>query len=171
MTLDTMHDLLVQQLRDLYSAEKQITRALPKMVKKAGILSLSEAFADHLDQTERHVDRLNEAFRYLDARVRGPKCKGMEGLLEEGGEMLKMDGDAPVLDAGLIAAAQRVEHYEIAGYGSAIALASLMNHTEVVDLLEQTLAEEKAMDSRLTETAEEHLYRPAAESGSAMLGM
>jgi ferritin-like metal-binding protein YciE len=165
MTLDTLDDLLVQQLRDLYSAERQIVRTLPKLVKAAQNEALAEAFESHLKQTEQHVTRLTECFRLLDATARGPKCQAMAGLLEEGGEMLRMSGDPGVRDAGIIADAQRVEHYEISAYGTAIALARLLGHGDVVQHLEATIAEERGADERLTEIAQQQLYPSLPTAG------
>ena len=154
MSLDTMHDLMIAELKDLYSAETQIVKALPKMAQGASTESLRRAFEDHLEQTHEHVARLETIFSILDVTPRGKKCKGMEGLLEEGGEMLDEDGDDTVRDAGIIASAQRVEHYEMAAYGSTLAFANLMGHTEIAELLEMTLNEEKAADALLTSIAE-----------------
>lgn len=168
MSLDTMRDLLLEQLRDIYSAEKQITKALPRLAKAAANEELAAAFTTHLAETEGQVERLEEVFRILDVSSRGPKCKGMEGLLEEGAEMIKESGEESVIDAGLIADAQRVEHYEIAAYGTAKALAEALNLTDIATLLDATLEEEKNANDRLTEIAESRLYPgpftlPAAE--------
>ena len=154
MSLDTMHDLMIAELKDLYSAETQIVKALPKMAEGATTASLRKAFEDHLEQTHEHVTRLETIFAILDVSPRGKKCKGMEGLLEEGGEMLEEDGDDTVRDAGIIASAQRVEHYEMAAYGSTLAFANLMGHSEIAELLEMTLNEEKAADKLLSSIAE-----------------
>jgi ferritin-like metal-binding protein YciE len=154
MALATMHDLMIAELKDLYSAETQLVKALPKMVKGAHTPSLRKAFEDHLEQTHEHVARLEQIFEIVGGSPRGKKCKGMEGLLEEGAEMVAEDGDDTVRDAGIIAAAQRVEHYEMAAYGSTLAFATLMGHTDVADLLEMTLNEEKAADALLTSIAE-----------------
>ncbi len=155
MSIDTVHDLMVHELKDLYSAEKQLVRALPRMVKAATSEELQEAFANHLEQTKEHVARLEQAFEILGVGARGPKCKGMEGLLEEGKSIMEEDIDADVLDVGLISAAKRVEHYEIAGYGSACELARSMQHEGVLELLEMTLAEEEETDALLASLAEE----------------
>ncbi len=157
MALATMHDLMIAELKDLYSAETQLVKALPKMAKGANTPSLRKAFEDHLEQTQQHVARLDEIFGILGSSPRGTKCKGMEGLLEEGSEMLEEEGDDTVRDAGIIAAAQRVEHYEIAAYGSTLAFATLMGHSEIAELLEQTLEEEKAADVLLSSIAEEEV--------------
>jgi len=166
MSLDTLDDLLVQQLRDLYSAERQIVRTLPKLVKASANAALVQAFQDHLAQTEQHVKRLVECFRILKSTARGPKCQAMAGLLEEGGEMLRMSGDAGVRDAGIIADAQRVEHYEMSAYGTSIALARLLGHRDVVKQLEATLEEERAADARLTEIAQQQLYPSLPTAGA-----
>jgi ferritin-like metal-binding protein YciE len=152
--LATLHDLMVDNLRDLYSAEKQLVQALPRLAKGASDPRLQSAFADHLEATKQHVSRLEEAFTDLDLSARAKHCKGMEGLLEEGKEILGADGEPAVLDAGLISAAQRVEHYEIAAYGSAIAMAEQMGHTTVAELLRRTLDEEKQADQLLSGIAE-----------------
>ena len=154
MALATMHDLMIAELKDLYSAETQLVKALPKMVKGAHTPSLSKAFEDHLEQTHEHVARLEQIFESIGKSPRGTKCKGMEGLLAEAAEMLEEDGDDTVRDAGIIASAQRVEHYEIAAYGSTLAFATLMGHTDVARLLEMTLNEEKAADTLLSTIAE-----------------
>lgn len=155
MALSTMHDLMINELQDLYSAETQLVKALPKMAKGATTPSLRKAIEDHLEQTQEHVSRLEQIFEILGASSRGKKCKGMEGLLIEGTEMLEEDGDEVVKDAGLIAAAQRVEHYEMAAYGSTLAFANLMGHAEIAELLEMTLNEEKQADALLSSIAEE----------------
>jgi ferritin-like metal-binding protein YciE len=154
MALATMHDLMIAELKDLYSAETQLVKALPKMVKGAHTTSLAKAFEDHLEQTHEHVARLEQIFEIVGKSPRGTKCKGMEGLLAEAAEMLDEEGNDAVRDAGIIAAAQRVEHYEMAAYGSTLAFATLMGHADVADLLEMTLNEEKAADALLTSIAE-----------------
>lgn len=160
--LDTMNTLLVDELRDLYDAEQQLTRALPKMAKAATSPELRDAFAEHLQITEQHVSRLEEALEGLDSSARGKKCVGMQGLIEEGREHLEADGDEDVIDAALIAAAQKVEHYEISAYGSAREHANCIGHTEIADLLQQTLDEEKEADRKLTALAEDLINRQAA---------
>lgn len=155
MPIATAHDLMVHELKDLYSAETQLVRALPKMVKTVTSDELRQAFSEHLEQTKEHVVRLEQAFSILGVSARGPKCKGMEGLLEEGKSIMEEDIDPDVLDAGLISAAQRVEHYEIAGYSSVCTLARSMQHDDVLALLEATLAEEEATDVLLASIAEE----------------
>ena len=153
MELETLKDLYIHELKDLYSAEKQLTKALPKMAKAASNERLADGFRTHLDQTEEHVNRLEKILESQDASSRGAKCKGMEGLIEEGEEMIEEDAEDEVRDAGLISAAQRVEHYEIAGYGCARTYAELLGDTEGARLLQQTLDEEGATDKKLTELA------------------
>jgi ferritin-like metal-binding protein YciE len=163
MALDTLHDLMIDELKDLYSAETQLVKALPKMVEGASSESLKKAIGDHLEQTKGQVARLEQIFEMLDTSPRGKKCKAMEGLCEEGAEMVGEDGEDIVRDAGIIAVAQRVEHYEIAAYGSTIAFARQMGHDEIVAILEETLDEEKTADSMLSELAESEI-NPAANA-------
>jgi ferritin-like metal-binding protein YciE len=155
MAINNLRDLWVDELKDLYNAEKQILTALPKMAKAANEDELRTAFEEHLEQTRGHVERLEEIFKVIDEPARGKKCKGMEGIIGEGKEMLEMDMPESVGDAALIAAAQRVEHYEIAAYGTVRAFAELLGEDEAVTLLEQTLSEEKETDQRLTSIAEQ----------------
>ena len=154
MKLENLHDVLVHELRDLYSAEKQLTKALPKMAKAASNPDLAAGFEKHLEETEQHVNRLESIFEELQVSSRGEKCKGMEGLLKEGSKVLEEDAPEAVTDALLISAAQRVEHYEIAGYGSAISFAELLGQGSIAKMLRETLDEEKATDKKLTEIAE-----------------
>ncbi len=158
MNLSSLCRLLVEQLQDLYSAETQLVKALPKIAKHASSDALRKAIESHLEETKGHVQRLEKAGEILDCKLTGQKCKGMQGLLEEGEEALKADGPDAVLDAAIIAAAQRVEHYEIAAYGAARAMAHLLEKNALVDLLDQTLAEEKKADKTLTEIAEKDIY-------------
>ena len=153
MTLKSMEDLLVHELKDLYSAETQIVKALPKMMKAAASEELQRAFEEHLEQTNGHVQRLEQIFEALDEKPTGKICEGMKGLLKEGDELAREEGDSDVIDAGLISAAQRVEHYEIAAYGSVRTYAELLGEDEAVDLLTQTLEEEKQADQKLTQVA------------------
>jgi ferritin-like metal-binding protein YciE len=155
MKLATLRDLYVEQLQDLYNAENQLVEALPKMAKAASHMQLQNAFQQHLKQTENHVQRLDQIFKQLDVSPKGQKCKGMEGLIKEGEEMIKMKGDPAAIDAGLIAAAQRVEHYEIAGYGCVRTYAQQLGDTRGANLLQQTLDEEGATDKKLTQLAED----------------
>ncbi len=153
MKLETVKDLYIHELKDLYSAEKQIIKALPKMVKAATNQALADGFSQHLEETKEHAVRLEKILDGLGVSPRGPKCKGMEGLLEEGAEMIEEEADEEVRDAGLIAAAQRVEHYEMAGYGCARAYAELVGDKEGATLLQTTLEEEGATDKKLTQLA------------------
>jgi ferritin-like metal-binding protein YciE len=154
MKLDSLQKLYIEELRDLYNAENQLVKALPKMAKGASHQELKQAFENHLDQTKEHVERLEEIFKRLDQKPTGKTCKGMKGLIEEGSEMLEEDGDDAVLDAGLIGAAQRVEHYEIAAYGTVRTFANMLGEQEAAELLQQTLEEEGEADKLLTELAE-----------------
>jgi ferritin-like metal-binding protein YciE len=153
MKLDSVENLLVKELKDLLSAEKQLTKALPKMAKGATSESLSAAFEEHLEQTKGHVERLEQIFEMLGKAARAEHCKAMEGLIEEGSDLLEEDGEPMVKDAALIGAAQRVEHYEISGYGTARTLAELLGQDKAAKLLQQTLDEEKETDEKLTELA------------------
>ena len=155
MKLDSLETLYVEELRDLYNAENQLLKALPKMAKAASSPELQQAFEEHLDQTQEHVDRLEEIFDKLGQSPKGKKCKAMEGLIEEGSEILEEEGDPSVIDAGIIAAAQKVEHYEIASYGTVRAFANMLGEEDAAELLQQTLDEEGEADKRLTELAEE----------------
>jgi len=153
MKLETLRELYIDELKDLYSAETQITKALPKLAQTATNSSLRQAFEHHLQETKNHVTRLEQIFQALDESPKGKTCEGMKGLLKEGDERAGEDGDSDVLDAGLISAAQRVEHYEIAAYGSARTYAELLGEKEAVRLLSETLEEEKAADTKLTQVA------------------
>ncbi len=154
MKLYSLEDLYVHELKDLYSAETQLVKALPKLAKSAASPDLKGAFEEHLEQTQQHVQRLEEIFDGLKAKPRGQKCKGMEGLIVEGQELLEEEGAAAALDAGLIGAAQRVEHYEIAGYGTARAHARQLGYSHDAELLQATLNEEVAANDKLTRIAE-----------------
>jgi len=154
MKNENLRELLVEELKDLYSAENQLTKALPKVAKNASDPELKKAIENHLKETEGHVTRLEQIFEKLDESPKGKTCQGMKGLITEADERIKEGGEPPVLDAGLIADAQRVEHYEISAYGSARTFANLLGEREVVRLLEQTLKEEKAADEKLTSIAE-----------------
>jgi len=155
MKLETLKDLYVEQLHDLYSAETQLVEALPKMAKAATNKQLQTAFTAHLTQTKGHVQRLEQIFKQLGEDTKGPVCKGMKGLISEGEEMIKTKGDPAAIDAGLIAAAQRVEHYEIAGYGCVRTYAHQLGDHRTEQVLQQTLDEEGAADQKLTTLAEE----------------
>jgi ferritin-like metal-binding protein YciE len=156
MKQTALKELYVDELRDIYSAENQLTKALPKMAKAAMSDDLRSGFEEHLEQTKGHVKRLEEIFENLGEKPTGKKCKGMEGLIEEGKEMIEEDElEGEALDAGLISAAQRVEHYEIAAYGCVRTYANLLGESDAAELLEETLKEEKETDQKLTELAEE----------------
>ena len=154
MKLQTLEDLFLHELKDLYSAENQLVKALPKMAKAATNPDLKAGFEEHLEQTKLHVERLTQIGKELGQKLSGHTCKAMEGLVEEGADLIDEDAEDSVRDAGLIGAAQRVEHYEIAGYGTARALATQLGHDEFAELLEETLNEEKETDAKLTELAE-----------------
>jgi ferritin-like metal-binding protein YciE len=153
MSMQTMNDLFLDALKDIYYAEKQITKALPKMAKKASSPKLKQAFEKHLAETEGQIERLEEIFQMLDVKPAGKKCPGILGILEEGSEVMEEAEDKDVRDAAMIAAAQAVEHYEITRYGSLAAWAEQLGMREAKDLLGQTLDEEKATDEALTELA------------------
>jgi ferritin-like metal-binding protein YciE len=157
MKTKTLQDLFVDELKDLYSAESQLVHALPKMAKAASSPDLRQAFEHHLEETKNHVQRIEEIVSQINASARGKKCKGMEGLIEEGQEVMQENFDENAKDAGLIGAAQRVEHYEMAGYGSARAHAETLGYSQAVQLLQQTLNEEKEADRKLTEIAESYV--------------
>jgi ferritin-like metal-binding protein YciE len=150
---NTIKDLLADEIKDLYSAEKQLTKAIPKMAKGSNDPALKEAFASHLKETQQQVTRLEEIGQILGIKVTGKKCAGMEGVIQEGAEALEEEGDENVLDLGIIGAGSRVEHYEMAGYLTAISLAKRMGATDVADLLTQTLAEEQAAEKKLRQIA------------------
>jgi ferritin-like metal-binding protein YciE len=154
MEMETLQDLYVDELKDLYSAENQILKALPRMIKAASHPQLKRAFTKHEQQTRQHVKRLERICKELDVSPRGKKCVGMEGLLEEGKELMKEKPDEDVLDAGLITAAQHVEHYEMAGYGTCRTWARLLGYQDQARLLQETLDEEKQTDLDLTALAE-----------------
>ena len=153
MAVTSIQDLFVNELRDIYSAEKQLTRALPRMAKAAQHPALRQAFEGHLEETRGQVDRLDQVFEQLDLPKRAKKCEAMEGLIEEAREHMEEIDDKALLDVGMIISAQKVEHYEIAGYGSLVALAKQLGQQKAAVLLEQTLGEEKAADQKLNEIA------------------
>jgi len=165
MKLDSLQTLYIEELRDLHNAENQLVKALPKMAKGASHQELRQAFEDHLEQTKEHVERLEEIFKRLEEKPTGKTCKGMKGLIEEGSENLEEDGDESVLDAALIGAAQRVEHYEIAAYGTVRTFAKMLGEEEAAELLQETLDEEGEADKLLTELAES-VVNVEAPSGS-----
>ena len=154
MKATTLKDVYVDELRDLYSAEQQLIKALPKMAKAATSEDLRQGFEEHLEQTKGHAQRLEEIFQALGESIKGKKCKGMEGIVAEGAEVISEDYEGAAMDAAIISAAQRVEHYEIAGYGSVHAYATILGETEAANLLERTLNEEKETDQKLTDLSE-----------------
>ena len=170
MSLATLHDLMVHELKDLYSAERQLVQALPRMSKNANSDELRTALDSHLAETEEQVTRLETILESLGESPRGQKCHGMEGLIEEGKSLLKEDADPDVMDAGLIVAAQKVEHYEIAGYGAVCEYARMMGHTEALQLLERTLEEEKNADRKLNKLAEGGVNALAKRDGQEHMG-
>ncbi len=155
MSADTFHDLFIDELKDIYHAEKQLVKALPKMAKGAVNEELKAGILDHLKQTQGHVDRLEKVFKSLGEPIKAKPCKAMKGLIEEGAEALEENDAGPVRDAQIIGAAQRVEHYEIAAYGTVIAMAKLMGHDKEAAILQSTLDEEGDTDKKLTEISEE----------------
>jgi ferritin-like metal-binding protein YciE len=164
--LETLEQLLVHELQDLYNAENQLLKALPKMAKRAGSQELREALEEHLGQTEMQAQRLERALSLLDAPVKGRHCDGMQGIIDEGRKLMEEDPSEDVLDAGLIASAQKVEHYEIAAYGSVKAWAELLGQDEITSLLEETLQEEESADRKLSEIAESTVNAEAAMGNS-----
>jgi len=163
MKLNTLEQLYISELRDLYSAENQLLKALPKMAKAASSPELQDAFEKHLEQTKGHVERLEQIFQHLDENPKGKICHAMKGLIEEGSEILKEDGEDSVLDAGIIVAAQKVEHYEIASYGSVRTFANLLGKDEEAKLLQSTLDEESETNEILNGLAES-IVNPEAVS-------
>jgi len=164
MSLDSLHDLYVDELKDLYNAENQLLKALPRMAKAATAPELRAAFTEHLEVTRGQVERLETIFERLEVSPKGKKCKAMEGLVEEGKEIMEEDGDPAVIDAALIGAAQRVEHYEMAGYGCVRTFAKLLGYEEDEALLQATLDEEGEADKTLTELAETVINIEAEEA-------
>ena len=162
MQLETLKDLYIHELKDLYSAEKQLIKALPKMAKAAKNEELAAGFQEHLEQTKQHAQRLERVLHTHRQTPRAPKCKGMEGIIAEGAEMIEEEGDDEVKDAGLIAAAQRAEHYEMAGYGTARTYAELLGDKEGAKMLSQTFEEEKETDQKLTRLAKSAINVGAA---------
>ena len=163
-TEGTLHDAFLNELKDVYDAERQLTRALPKMAKAASNDELREALEKHLNETEGQVSRLEQVFEALDETIKGKHCEGMAGIIAEGKTIMEEDLDEDAMDAALIAGAQRVEHYEMAAYGTLIAWARAMGHDEVISLLEESLEEEKAADKKLSSLAEGGINQAAAES-------
>jgi ferritin-like metal-binding protein YciE len=163
MELQTLKDLYLHELKDLFSAEQQLVKALPKMAKAASNKELAAGFKEHLEQTRGHAKRLEQILSSHKATTRGPKCKGMEGIVAEGAEMIEEEADDEVKDAGLISAAQRVEHYEMAGYGTACAYAELLGDQEGAELLQTTLEEERQTDQKLSKLAKSAINVAAAK--------
>ena len=166
MSLDSLEKLFIEELKDIYNAEKQLTRALPRMAKAAESDQLKEAFTLHTKETEGQIQRLERVFKEVGQAVRGKKCKGMEGLIEVGKEKMEEESEPQVLDAALIAAAQKVEHYEIAAYGCLRTYAELLGYTEAAQLLQQNLEEEEAADKKLNSLAEGGINESAAAVGA-----
>lgn len=162
--LNSLQDLLIEQLQDLYDAETQITKALPKMADATLSSQLKQAFQMHLDQTKRQIERLEQVFEHFGEKAQGKTCKAMQGLIKEGEELMKERADAAVMDAGLIAAAQRIEHYEMAGYGTVRTWANLLGNKQAATLLQQTLDEEEQTDQKLSELAERVINERAAST-------
>ncbi len=165
MELNSLQDLFVEDLKDLYSAENQLIKALPKMAKAANAPELKQAFQTHLKETEGHVKRLEKIMQELDESPKGKKCKAMEGLIEEGKELMEEDAEPEVMDAGLIGAAQKVEHYEIAGYGTVRTYAEMLGNDQAARLLQQTLDEEGMTDKKLNALAMQCINLEAAQGG------
>ena len=164
--MNTLRDSLIDEIKDLYNAEKQLTKALPKLAKNATNPDLRDALESHLDETNEQISRLEQIFELLDEKPRGKHCAGMAGIIEEGNNMLEEDAEGAVLDACIIAAGQRAEHYEMAAYGTCVAWANALELEEVATLLQQTLDEEKAADEKLSAIAEAGINQ-AATAGEA----
>ena len=160
----TLHDAFMDELRDTYDAEKQLTKALPKLAKAATNPELRTAFETHLEETRNQVERLEQVFASLDEKVRGKHCDGIAGIIEEGKSIMEEEFDDSTMDACLIAAGQRAEHYEMAAYGTLVAWARVMGHDDAADLLQQTLDEEKAADEKLSALAEDGINQEAADA-------
>jgi ferritin-like metal-binding protein YciE len=169
MKLDTLQKLYTDELRDLYNAETQLLKALPKMAKAASSDDLKDAFEKHLEQTKGHVERLEQVFEALGEKPKGKTCRAMKGLIEEGSEILKEDGEDSIVDAGIIVAAQKVEHYEIAGYGSVRTFAHLLGQNKAAELLQATLDEESETNELLNRLAES-IINPEAVLESELAG-
>jgi ferritin-like metal-binding protein YciE len=160
----TLHDAFIEELRDTYDAEKQLIKALPKLAKAAASTDLRAAFETHLEETRGHVERLEQVFESLDEKPRGKHCEGIAGIIEEGKSMMEEEFDEATMDACLIAAGQRAEHYEMAAYGTLIAWAQSMGHSEAINLLQGILDEEKAADKKLSSLAEGGINQEAADA-------
>src|SRR5437762_14264944 len=160
----TLHDAFIDELRDTYDAEKQLTKALPKLAKASSNPKLRQAFESHLEETRGHIDRLEQVFEGLGEKARGKHCDGIAGIIEEGKSIMEEEFDDPTMDACLIAAGQRAEHYEIAAYGTLVAWAQIMGHKEAANLLQEILDEEKAADKKLSSLAESGINQDAADA-------
>jgi ferritin-like metal-binding protein YciE len=160
----TLHDAFIDELRDTYDAERQLTKALAKLAKAATAPALQEAFQSHLEETEAQIQRLEQVFATLEEKVRGKHCDGVAGIIEEGKSIMEEDFDDATMDACLIAAGQRAEHYEMAAYGTLVAWARALGHDEAAELLEETLDEEKAADEKLSALAEGGINQSAADA-------
>jgi len=169
MNLETLKELYINELRDLYNAENQLIKALPKMAKAASSDELKDAFEKHLEQTKSHVERLEEVFEDIGEKPKGKTCRAMKGLIEEGSEILQEDGEESVIDAGIIVAAQKVEHYEIAGYGSVRTFAQLLGKDRSAELLQTTLEEESEANELLNKLAED-IVNPEALMEPELVG-
>lgn len=163
MSANNLEELFLHHVKDTYDAEKQLAKALPKLAKAATDENLKEAFESHLEETQTQIERLEQIFKMLDKPARGKKCMGMQGLIEEGKEVMEEDSPEPVMDAGLISAAQKCEHYEIAAYGTMATYAKLLGMTDALKLLKETIAEEKAADQKLSELAKAINFEAQAE--------
>jgi ferritin-like metal-binding protein YciE len=169
MALETLEDLFEEQIKDLYNAENQLLKALPRMAKAASDEMLKEGFEAHTEETREHVERLKRVAELADFKPTGKKCAAMEGLIEEGKEVLEEDGSDAVIDVALVVAAQRVEHYEIAAYGNAVVLAQQIGYDrELIDLLKQTLDDEEKTDKKLTDVCKRNLFPAAQREADAM---
>ncbi len=166
MKIETLQDLFVDELKDLYDAEKQLVKALPKMAGASSSDRLRQAFQSHLEETKGHVERLDRIFSQLNEKTSGESCDAMKGLVKEGDEVVSHIQESPLRDAGLIGAANRVEHYEMAAYGTARTFAQILGYTDAVQLLDRTLEEEKAADRKLTQIAETMVNERALETGA-----
>jgi ferritin-like metal-binding protein YciE len=165
MAQKSLREAFIDEVRDTYDAERQLTKALPKMAKAATSPELAAAFSAHLDETQVHIERLQKVFELLDEKVRGKHCEGIAGIIEEGSSIMEEDFDDATMDACLIAAGQRAEHYEMAAYGTLVAWAEVLEEAEVATLLQETLDEEKSADQKLSGLAEGGVNAAAAESG------
>src|SRR6266849_5846473 len=166
MKIETMDDLFLNELKDIYDCEKKLVKALPKMAKAVTSMELREAIQSHLEETKGHVQRLEEIFQHLGEKASTSKCEGIEGIISEGEEMIDAIDQSPLLDAAIIAAAQKAEHYEISAYGSCRTFAQELGRHVAVQLLEQTLEEEKQADEKLTQIAESRVNEDAIRTGS-----